>query len=104
MGDLVFQDILLDSVNVSWSSPLEANGRTLGYVVNYHTYKLSESFRKDIQEKTQLNYFLAKNMEENATYFFTVWAQTSAGDGIKTTGNVTTGYNPGSFSRNFDIL
>lgn len=91
----MFQDILLDSVNVSWSTPVEPNGRILGYIVNYRTYKLSENFRKDIQEKTQLNYFLAENLEENTTYFFTVHAQNSAGDGINTTGNVTTGYNTG---------
>lgn len=96
VGGLVFQDILLYSVNVSWAEPVEPNGRILGYIVNYHTSKLSEEFRK-IQEKTVLNYFLAENLEENATYFFTVKAQTSAGDGISTTGNVTTGYNKGKF-------
>jgi protein sidekick len=96
VGSLTFQDILLDSVNVSWAPPQQPNGIILNYVVNYRTYKLDEEFRKEVQEKSRLNYLLAGNLEENVTYFFNVRAETSAGLGIvPMTGNVTTGYNEG---------
>uniref|UniRef100_A0A915E8P4 Protein sidekick-like protein n=1 Tax=Ditylenchus dipsaci TaxID=166011 RepID=A0A915E8P4_9BILA len=69
----------------------------LGYVVNYKTYKLDDEFRKEVQEKSRINYLLAGNLEENVTYYFNVKAETSAGLGLTpATGNVTTGYNLGS--------
>lgn len=95
VSDLVFSDILLDSVNVSWSPPAHPNGRIQAYIVNYRTYKLREEFKKEIQEKTVLTYHLASNLEENVTYFFSVRAETSAGYGSEVTGNVTVGPNPG---------
>lgn len=95
VGPLIFQDILLNSVNVSWASPQQPNGRIQGYVVKYRTYKMADEFRKEIQERTQLTYLLAENLEENVTYQFFVRAETSAGLGVEMVGNVTTGYNEG---------
>lgn len=42
VGPLVFSDIQLDSVNVSWTPPTDRNGQILGYVVTYKTYKLEQ--------------------------------------------------------------
>lgn len=88
---------MFDSVNVSWKPPLQPNGIIQGYFINYRTYKMSNEFRKEIQEKTHFTYLLAENLEENVTYYFMVRAETSAGLGTETLGNVTTGYNIGCF-------
>ncbi|CAD5226006.1 unnamed protein product [Bursaphelenchus xylophilus] len=96
VGELQFSDILLDSVNVSWTPPQQTNGRITGYSVTYRTYKFSEDFRKEIQEKTLLPFLLADNLEENTTYSFTVQARTSVGLGVPVSGNVTIGYNRGA--------
>lgn len=40
VGRLTFSDILLDSVNVSWTPPDEPNGIIQAYIVNYKTYNL----------------------------------------------------------------
>lgn len=47
VGPLVFNDILVDSVNVSWTPPSEPNGVILGYLVTYKTYKLEEGKRTE---------------------------------------------------------
>lgn len=96
VGDLVFRDILLDSVNVSWSPPQQPNGRIQWYIVNYRTYKMSDEFRKEIQQKTALTYLLATNLEEGVAYYFTVRAENTAGLGGETVGNVTIGHNQGA--------
>ncbi|KAI1726479.1 fibronectin type III domain-containing protein [Ditylenchus destructor] len=97
VGPLIFQDILLNSVNVSWAPPQQPNGIIQGYVINYKTYKLAKEYRNEVQEKIRLNYHIANNLEENVTYFFNVRAETSAGFGlISMTGNITTGYNFGA--------
>ncbi len=95
-GPLVFNDILLNSVNVSWAPPESVNGRIVGYIVNYRTFKLKEEFKKEIQEKTTLSYLLASNLEENVTYFFSVRAETAVGYGPEVSGNVTIGPTIGS--------
>ena len=43
VGDLFFSDVLLDSVNVSWTPPSQPHGRIVRYIVNYNTYKLHVS-------------------------------------------------------------
>lgn len=88
---------MFDSINVTWQPPQQPNGIIQGYIINYRTYKMSDEFRKEIQEKTYLNYLLAENLDENVTYHFMVRAETSAGLGAETLGNVTTGYNIGFF-------
>ncbi|KAE9550691.1 hypothetical protein FO519_006092 [Halicephalobus sp. NKZ332] len=96
VGDLRFHDILLDSVNISWTPPQQPNGRIVNYVVRYRTYKLSAGYENTVNQKTSLNYFLATRLEENATYFFTVQAENAAGKGAEVTENVTIGYNVGA--------
>lgn len=41
VGDLRFNDVTLDSLNLSWNQPLEPNGPLIGYVVIYRTYKMA---------------------------------------------------------------
>uniref|UniRef100_A0A158PBU1 Fibronectin type-III domain-containing protein n=1 Tax=Angiostrongylus cantonensis TaxID=6313 RepID=A0A158PBU1_ANGCA len=95
VGALKFSDILLDSVHVSWKPPVEPNGVITGYIVNYRTFKMKEEFKKEVQSRTQQTFYPATNLEEGVTYFFAVWAETSAGRGTEVTGNVTLGPNPG---------
>uniref|UniRef100_A0A914QBI7 Sidekick n=1 Tax=Panagrolaimus davidi TaxID=227884 RepID=A0A914QBI7_9BILA len=96
VGELDFHDILLDSVNVSWSPPQQPNGRILNYIVHFRTYKLAVGYQNEVTQKTSLNYYLATNLEENSTYFFTIQAENSAGPGVETFNNVTIGYNVGA--------
>ncbi|KAJ1362192.1 hypothetical protein KIN20_021631 [Parelaphostrongylus tenuis] len=91
---LKFSDILLDSVRVSWKPPTEPNGVITGYIVNYRTFKMKEEFKKEVQSRTQQTFYPATNLEEGVTYFFAIWAETSAGRGTEVTGNVTLGPNP----------
>ncbi|EYB98311.1 hypothetical protein Y032_0132g1710 [Ancylostoma ceylanicum] len=95
VGALKFTDILLDSVRVSWKPPMEPNGVITGYIVNYRTFKMKEEFKKEVQSRTQQTFYPATNLEEGVTYFFAVWAETSAGRGTEVTGNVTLGPIPG---------
>ncbi|VDM62678.1 unnamed protein product [Angiostrongylus costaricensis] len=112
VGALKFSDILLDSVHVSWKPPVEPNGVITGYIVNYRTFKMKvtlkqlmilchvtscfqEEFKKEVQSRTQQTFYPATNLEEGVTYFFAIWAETSAGRGTEVTGNVTLGPNPG---------
>ncbi|KAK6026780.1 fibronectin type III domain protein, partial [Ostertagia ostertagi] len=91
---LRFSDVLLDSVRVSWKPPTEPNGQITGYIVNYRTFKMKEEFKKEVQSRTQQTFYPATNLEEGVTYFFAVWAETSAGRGTEVTANVTLGPNP----------
>uniref|UniRef100_A0A8L8K0B0 Protein-tyrosine-phosphatase n=1 Tax=Heligmosomoides polygyrus TaxID=6339 RepID=A0A8L8K0B0_HELPZ len=93
VGSLKFTDILLDSVRVSWKPPIEPNGQITGYIVNYRTTRFQEEFKKEVQSRTQQTFYPATNLEEGVTYFFAVWAETSAGRGTEVTGNVTLGPN-----------
>lgn len=80
---------------MSWLPPQQPNGIITSYVVNYRTHDPIDEFHKEVQEKASLNYFIAKNLEENCTYFFSIRAENSAGLGLETVMNVTTGYNKG---------
>lgn len=44
VSNLTFTDILLDSINVSWLPPKQPNGKLLGYIINYRTYKQKVCF------------------------------------------------------------
>ncbi|CAJ0571733.1 unnamed protein product, partial [Mesorhabditis spiculigera] len=91
VGNLMFEDVLLDSVNVSWSVPEEPNGRIIRYIVNYYTSKLQDEFLKNIKQPTQMPFIVATGLEEGATYYFSVRAETTAGTGPEAAGNVTIG-------------
>ena len=100
---LVFSDILLNSMNVSWASPQQPNGKVIGYVINYRTLSMIDDFRNDVQIRSPVNCLLVDNLVENVTYHVTVRAETNAGLGEETSANVTIGYNPGSFRFYRDI-
>uniref|UniRef100_A0A1I7YHM0 Protein-tyrosine-phosphatase n=1 Tax=Steinernema glaseri TaxID=37863 RepID=A0A1I7YHM0_9BILA len=91
VSSLSFSDILLDSVNVSWSPPEQLNGNIVSYSVTYH--KKDETIRK---ETVHGEYAVIGNLDENATYYFSVKAQTGAGEGEAVVGNVTIGASPGA--------
>lgn len=57
--------------------------------------RFQEEFKKEVQSRTQQTFYPATNLEEGVTYFFAVWAETSAGRGTEVTGNVTLGPNAG---------
>ncbi|KAK0397791.1 hypothetical protein QR680_002272 [Steinernema hermaphroditum] len=84
ISNIVFTDILLDSVNVSWSPPDELNGHIVSYTVTYHTK--DETIRK---ETVHGEYAIIGNLNENSTYYFSVKAQTGAGSGEPVSSNVT---------------
>ncbi|KAK6046290.1 fibronectin type III domain protein [Cooperia oncophora] len=84
----------MSCVRVSWKPPSEPNGQITGYIVNYRTFKMKEEFKKEVQSRTQQTFYPATNLEEGVTYFFAVWAETSAGRGTEVTANVTLGPNP----------
>ncbi|KAI6207039.1 hypothetical protein M3Y94_00984300 [Aphelenchoides besseyi] len=96
VGQLVFKDILLDSVNVSWSPPTQPNGQITGYLITYRTYRMREEWRKEIQDRTPVNFLLANELVENTTYEFSVQALTAVGAGPEVRSNVTIGYNLGA--------
>ena len=63
-----------------------------------------DEFKKEIQEKTMLTYHVARNLEGNVTYYFSVRAETGVGYGSEVTGNVTISPVPGAFFRILLIL
>ncbi|KRX42346.1 Protein sidekick -like protein [Trichinella murrelli] len=94
---LRFHDVLLDSVNISWTPPSEPNGVIIGYRVTYKTYKLDKEFMSQRQEKViGRQYLVVTNLEENVTVSFSVEAETVVGYGPKVNGTVTIGPQPGS--------
>ena len=91
-----FSDILLDSVNVSWTPPSEPNGLIQAYTITYRTRVTRNEFRREIIEKTTMPFLLVARLNENTTYEFAVAALTAAGAGAESYGNVTIGYNDGA--------
>ncbi|CAB3409107.1 unnamed protein product [Caenorhabditis bovis] len=91
VGAIRFTDILLDSVKVSWDPPSQPNGIVTGYIVNYKGFRMQEEFKNEDQMRTTKNVFEATNLAEGVTYFFSVWAETSAGKGESRSSNVTIG-------------
>ncbi|ULT96732.1 hypothetical protein L3Y34_004937 [Caenorhabditis briggsae] len=91
VGVLRFSDVLMDSVKVSWDEPAQPNGMVIGYIVNYKGYRMQEEFKNEDQQRTSRNYFDSHGLAEGVTYFFSVWAETSAGKGELRSANVTIG-------------
>lgn len=81
VGNLVFLDIQLDSVNVSWTAPAEPNGIIIGYVITYKTYKLEEGLFENEKQALPLliNFFLQnilnrfKKKQRELFYRLTIW-------------------------------
>ncbi|KFD51708.1 hypothetical protein M513_07404, partial [Trichuris suis] len=95
--NLAFHDVLLDSVNISWSPPDEPNGIVMGYRVTYKTFKLDKEFMSQRQEKViGREYLVVTNLEENVTISFSVEAETVVGYGAAVNDTITLGPQPGS--------
>uniref|UniRef100_A0A5S6Q0T3 Protein-tyrosine-phosphatase n=1 Tax=Trichuris muris TaxID=70415 RepID=A0A5S6Q0T3_TRIMR len=95
--NLAFHDVLLDSVNISWSPPDEPNGIVMGYRVTYKTFKLDKEFMSQRQEKViGRECLVVTNLEENVTISFSVEAETVVGYGPAVNDTITLGPQPGS--------
>ncbi|MFH4973852.1 hypothetical protein AB6A40_000561 [Gnathostoma spinigerum] len=95
VSSLSFSDILFDSVNVSWSPPHHPNGLIRAYHINYKVINSKDEFTEETREETPLTFLVAKGLKENATYVFSIKAETGAGLGEEMNGRVTLGPNPG---------
>uniref|UniRef100_A0A182ITM4 Uncharacterized protein n=1 Tax=Anopheles atroparvus TaxID=41427 RepID=A0A182ITM4_ANOAO len=92
---LLFGDITMNSLTVSWEPPRKRNGLILGYIVAYETTEDNEKFSKQVKQKVTGTSLVVQNLEEEVTYTFTVRAQT-IDYGPAISGNVTTGPQDGS--------
>uniref|UniRef100_A0A182RPJ4 Protein sidekick n=1 Tax=Anopheles funestus TaxID=62324 RepID=A0A182RPJ4_ANOFN len=92
---LLFTDITMNSLTVSWDVPRRRNGLILGYIVAYETTEDNEKFSKQVKQKVTSTNLIVQNLEEEVTYTFTVRAQTIE-YGSAISGNVTTGPQEGS--------
>ncbi|XP_036356590.1 protein sidekick-2-like isoform X5 [Octopus sinensis] len=96
-GKLKFYNIMLHSLNVSWSEPSEPNGLIRYYHVIF-SQKYTDAGGKKMVQLTipgDRLYYHAKELEANKTYEFTVQAETIK-LGAKQVGKVTTGPQIGS--------
>ncbi|XP_065308715.1 protein sidekick isoform X2 [Dermacentor albipictus] len=95
-GSLVFTDITMNSLNVSWTPPEEPNGIITGYLVNYETADLDIESGRQVRQKVVHTFLAVRGLDEMTTYRFTVRAETSQGYGAESQCNVTTGPQEGS--------
>ncbi|XP_032779959.2 protein sidekick isoform X2 [Daphnia magna] len=102
-GALIFSDITMNSLKVSWEEPKQPNGEITGYVVTYETAQQDETFSKQVKQKVTTTWLVVANLEEEVTYYFSVRASTFD-LGPPATGNVTTGPQEGSPGRPKDLL
>ncbi|CAG2168350.1 unnamed protein product, partial [Oppiella nova] len=102
VGALVFDEITMSQVKVSWKPPQEPNGVLLGYYVTYET--LINDFSKQVKQKINDSYLVVNGLRERVMYTFKIRAETSAGVGPETIGNVTTGPQPGSPPPPTDVI
>ena len=85
VGPLVFDEITMSQVKVSWKPPQEPNGILLGYYVTYET--LINDFSKQVKQKINDSYLVVNGLRERVMYTFKIRAETSAGVGPETIGN-----------------
>lgn len=85
VGPLVFSEITMSQVKVSWNPPVEPNGILQGYYVVYET--LINDFSKQVKQKINDSYLVVNGLRERVMYTFKVRAETSAGVGPETVGN-----------------
>lgn len=94
IGDLVFSDITMTRVRVSWAPPiLNANVTLVGYHVEYES---QSDFGKQVKQRITNYYLVVSGLKERATYTFRVRAETQTGLGPAKIGVITTGPQPGS--------
>jgi len=99
IGPLVFSDITMSRLKVSWSPPVmndpNPNNQLIGYQVVYET-SLGKDYGKQVKQKIVDNFLIVSGLKERVTYTFKVRAETTAGLGPERIGNITTGPQPGS--------
>ncbi|GFS86545.1 protein sidekick [Nephila pilipes] len=94
-GFLIFNDVTMTSLNVSWSSPAEPNGVISGYLVTYETALPDIEFSKQVKQKVTSTHLSVHGLAEIVTYTFRVRAETFD-YGPESVGNITTGPQEGS--------
>ncbi|XP_074647497.1 protein sidekick-2-like [Tubulanus polymorphus] len=97
-GPLVFTDIQMTSLNVSWTPPRESNGIITHYMIRYYPVEEVSGVvtKTELQVSGDVHFYLVSNLEENIRYTFTVQARTQVDWGKSVSGNVTTGPQSGS--------
>lgn len=96
VGPLVFSDIRMSSLNVSWDPPEEPNGILAGYLVDYETAELNAESGKEVRQKVLQCHLWVGGLRESTAYRFSVRAKTTVGYGPERRRNVTTGSQEGS--------
>ena len=106
IGDLVFSDVTMSRLKVSWSAPVmnasNSNIHLIGYQVMYETTSKGD-FTKQVKLKITDNYLIVSGLKERVSYTFSVRAETSSARdsqesslGPERKGNITTGPQVGS--------
>lgn len=94
IGDLVFSDITMTRVRVSWAPPILNHNVTL---VGYHIeYESQSDFGKQVKQRINNYYLVVSGLKERTTYTFRVRAETQTGLGPQKIGVIKTGPQPGS--------
>ncbi|CAG0892307.1 unnamed protein product [Darwinula stevensoni] len=94
-GEMLFTDITMTSVRVTWSPPEEPNGEIQYYLVTYRTAEPDDNFSKEVKQRVSDTHLLVTDLDEEITYTFSVRAYT-IGFGPPTEANITTGPQLGS--------
>lgn len=99
IGELVFSDISMTRVKVSWTPPVmnesNINNQLVGYQVVYETTE-RQDFGKQVKQRIIDNFLVVSGLKERVSYTFKVRAETTAGLGPERIGNITTGPQLGS--------
>ncbi|KFM81271.1 Protein sidekick, partial [Stegodyphus mimosarum] len=102
-GHLVFSDVTMTSLNVSWSPPIEPNGEISGYLVTYETALPDIDFSKQVKQKVTSTSLSVHGLAEAVAYTFRVRAETFD-YGPESVGNITTGPQEGSPSAPEELI
>lgn len=106
IGDLIFSDVTMSRLRVSWSPPVlnqsNSNIHLIGYQVMYETTSKGD-FTKQVKLKITDNYLFVSGLKERVSYTFSVRAETTSTResresslGPERIGNITTGPQIGS--------
>lgn len=62
--NLLFSEITMNSLKVSWDPPRFRNGDVIGYIVTYETTEDNEKFSKQVKQKVNSTDLTIHNLEE----------------------------------------
>ncbi|XP_015923362.1 protein sidekick isoform X2 [Parasteatoda tepidariorum] len=102
-GPLIFIDVTMTSLKVSWNPPSEPNGVIAGYLVTYETALPDIDFSKQVKQKVTSTSLSVHGLAEAVTYTFRVRAETFD-YGPESVGNITTGPQGGSPSAPEELI